>query len=44
MDSNNLMGIGWSPETLFQDFQWPFSEDFSYDWQMMGTGAPPQSQ
>ncbi len=42
MGSNNLMGIGWSPETLFQGFQWPFSDDFSSDnWPtMMGVDQP----
>ncbi|KAK4942975.1 hypothetical protein LTR10_017359 [Elasticomyces elasticus] len=34
----NQMGVGWSPETLFQDFQWPLFDEFAYDnsWQMNG--------
>jgi len=41
-DSLNLMGIGWSPETLFQEFQWPLFDEFAYDdsWQVMGDGQP----
>ncbi|KAI1627714.1 hypothetical protein EDD37DRAFT_273330 [Exophiala viscosa] len=27
----NQMGVGWSPETLFQDFQWPLFDEFAYD-------------
>ena len=43
MGSLNLMGIGWSPETLFQDFQWPLSDELAHDnWQIMeGDIHPP---
>lgn len=30
-DSINMMGIGWSPDTVFQDFQWPIFDEFLYD-------------
>ncbi|KIV84847.1 hypothetical protein, variant [Exophiala sideris] len=38
----NQMGVGWSPETLFQDFQWPLFDEFAYDnsWQMNGPVLP----
>ncbi|OAL38383.1 hypothetical protein AYO20_02442 [Fonsecaea nubica] len=28
---NMMMGIGWSPDTVFQDFQWPIFDEFLYD-------------
>jgi len=42
LDAINLLGAGWTPETLFQDFQWPLFDEFAYDntnnWQMMAGG------
>jgi hypothetical protein len=29
--TNHMMGIGWSPDTVFQDFQWPIFDEFLYD-------------
>jgi transcriptional regulatory protein LEU3 len=40
-DSFNLMGIGWSPDSLLQDFQWPIFDEFLYDgWGMTNTDQP----
>ncbi|OAL27886.1 hypothetical protein AYO22_03231 [Fonsecaea multimorphosa] len=36
---NMMMGIGWSPDTVFQDFQWPIFDEFLYDGWMGGGGS-----
>jgi hypothetical protein len=39
-DSINMMGIGWSPDTVFQDFQWPIFDEFLYEGWMEGISQP----
>ena len=39
-DSLNMMGLGWSPDTIFQDFQWPVFDEFLYDGWMGDVGQP----
>ncbi len=29
-DNDGMMGLGWSPDTVFQDFQWPIFDEFLY--------------
>ncbi|EXJ68829.1 uncharacterized protein A1O5_07761 [Cladophialophora psammophila CBS 110553] len=42
---NMMMGIGWSPDTVFQDFQWPIFDEFLYDgWMRGGNDEPTMTQ
>ncbi|KAJ9609996.1 hypothetical protein H2200_006326 [Cladophialophora chaetospira] len=36
-----MMGIGWTPDTVFQDFQWPVFDEFLYDGWAGGSGTNP---
>ena len=40
----NQTGVGWSPGTLFQDFQWPLFDEFAYDngWRTNGQPVLPE--
>ena len=39
-----MMGVGWSPDTVFQDFQWPIFDEFLYDGWSAGSNQPTPAQ
>ena len=40
-ESMNMMGLGWSPDSVFQNIEWPVFDEFLYeDWLGDGTNPP----